>query len=143
MEPTGRMLRFIQQAVLILLIGIFAQTASAQIEGVRVVGDGETTRITIWSSAPVDVRSFASETGSAQQVRVDFDLSVNASGPSQEVPAATGVSGYRWQDGFLAFELLFSRRPPSIQARMRSASFLAILSPLGGMNGSAVWVTRA
>ena len=32
---------------------------------------------------------------------------------------------------FLALELLFSSRPPSIQARIRSASFLASLSPFG------------
>lgn len=100
------MFQFARNLILICaLFGLGALPGLAQVESVRVVGDGETTRITIWSSAPVEARSLASDSPSGQQILVDFGLSSRATGPGQAVPSATGIAAYRWQDGFLAFEL--------------------------------------
>ena len=64
-------------------------------------------------------------------------------GPSGLAEGSTSSFAILGPLDFLALELLFSSRPPSIQDRTRSASFLASLSPLGGMKGSAVWVMEA
>ena len=136
-EPIGGMSHLIRQCVLLVLsVFLAAAGAHAQIESVRVVGDGETTRVTIWSTGPVEARSFASEAAPGPQIRVDFGLSVNASGPSQPVPAATGVASYRWQDGFLAFDLarpmMVARQldlpPTGDEARWRIVLDLAAVS---------------
>jgi len=71
-------------------------TARAQVESVRVVGDGELTRITIWTGEEMDAETLLWSSGTRRQILVALEGAAAASGPVQPVPAATGVTGYGW-----------------------------------------------
>ncbi|MCI4644406.1 MAG: N-acetylmuramoyl-L-alanine amidase, partial [Hyphomonadaceae bacterium] len=79
--------------------------AAADIQSVRVVGDGELTRITMWADAAVEAEIFLSGDAVPGQILVALDGAQNVSGPPVPVPPATGVSAYGWQSGFLSFTL--------------------------------------
>ncbi|MEL6662419.1 MAG: N-acetylmuramoyl-L-alanine amidase [Pseudomonadota bacterium] len=89
-----------------LIACLWAASAVAQIETVRVVGDGQVTRVTMWSQSALDTEVLLSETHSRQQILVAIDgASAAVDGPIEPVSPATGVAGYGWQDGFLAITL--------------------------------------
>ncbi|MEL6753599.1 MAG: hypothetical protein AAFO57_06205, partial [Pseudomonadota bacterium] len=89
-----------------LIACLWAASAVAQIETVRVVGDGQVTRVTMWSQSALDTEVLLSETHSRQQILVAIDgASAAVDGPMEPVSPATGVAGYGWQDGFLAITL--------------------------------------
>ncbi|MEM9740038.1 MAG: N-acetylmuramoyl-L-alanine amidase [Pseudomonadota bacterium] len=80
--------------------------ASGQVDSVRVVGDGVVTRVTLWSDGPLQTDVLVAREENARQVLVAFDgASAATQGPMRPVSHATGISGYGWQDGFLAFNL--------------------------------------
>lgn len=90
----------------LVLIGLTAgHLAAAQVEAVRVVGDGNVTRVTIWTGVETRAETLLWDTGGRQQILVAIGDTLPASGPVQPVPPATGVSAYGWQSGFLAFTL--------------------------------------
>lgn len=92
--------------LLFVVILLFAALpARGQVESVRVVGDGEITRITLWLDEPATAQAFLGETTGAQQVLLAFDGTGLQSGAREPVSAATGVAAYGWQDGFFVFTL--------------------------------------
>jgi N-acetylmuramoyl-L-alanine amidase len=99
--------RFSLLCTVLFLLGISltAPLARADIESVRVVGDGEFTRITMWADEAVEARVLMSGDAGPAQILVSLEGAANTSGPPVPVPPATGVSGYGWQSGFLAFTL--------------------------------------
>lgn len=116
---------------------VWVSGAFGQVDTVRVVGDGEVTRLTLWSDAPIEADVFLSEATASRQVLVAFEgASATKSGPPQPVSLATGVSGYGWQDGFLAFSLarpmMVSRKlelpPAGDESRHRLVIDLAAVS---------------
>ncbi|MEO0817731.1 MAG: N-acetylmuramoyl-L-alanine amidase [Pseudomonadota bacterium] len=99
-------IHFLRTILLFLAISILVGPALAQVENVRVVGDGEVTRLTLWSQSPIEADVLLSNSTGARQVLVAFDGgSASTTGPQRDVSLATGVAGYGWQDGFLAFTL--------------------------------------
>lgn len=98
-------LSFLCSVLFLLGILLTAPLARADIESVRVVGDGEFTRITMWADEAVEARVLMTGEAGPAQILVSLEGAANASGPAVSVPPATGVSGYGWQSGFLAFTL--------------------------------------
>lgn len=98
--------QFFRLLALCMLVGwAHACSAAGQVDGVRVVGDGQVTRITIWTGQETDAETLFWDSGECQQILVALENSGATTGPVQAVPPATGVSGYGWQSGFLAFTL--------------------------------------
>lgn len=91
--------------LLIFMLIASAVPGAAQVSGVRVVGDGEITRVTLWLDAPRGAQALHGETTGAQRVLIAFEGAGRDTGPVEPVSSATGVASYGWQDGFLAFSL--------------------------------------
>ncbi len=90
--------------------------AAAQIDSMRVVGDGQVTRVTMWSAGPIEADVMLAEDQATQQVLVALEgAGMALDGPAQPVSPATGVAGYGWQDGFLAITLA---RPMMVSRRL-------------------------
>ncbi len=82
---------------------------------VRVVGDGQVSRVTVWLPQPVKVHHFVTETVSRQEIVLDLDGLGAPDVALQPIPATTGVSGYSWQGGQLRLALA---RPMMVARRL-------------------------
>lgn len=139
-------MRLLLRTFLITLVFVFVASSLAhpQVEGVRVVGDGQVTRITIWTGSDMAADTLLWDSGSRQQVLLAFETGGATSGPLQPVPPATGVRGYGWQSGFLAFTLdrpmMVSRQlslpPAGDDPRHRLVLDLAAVSPVRFANAA-------
>lgn len=91
------------RSVSVLLILCFGAVFGAfpDVSQVRVVGDGEPTRITIWTDAPEEAEAYATETGGVR--RIIFPLRSN--GYSAEGLGGGGVRVWSLNPGRLEFEL--------------------------------------
>lgn len=131
-------LRFILFPILALLVfcSVAGPGAWADIQSVRVVGDGELTRITMWADEAVDAEVFLAGDSGPGQILVSLEGARDQSGPVVSIPPATGVSAYGWQSGFLAFTLAkpmmvarqLSLPPTGDEARYRIVIDLAAVS---------------
>ncbi|MEM8572770.1 MAG: N-acetylmuramoyl-L-alanine amidase [Pseudomonadota bacterium] len=128
---------FLRFALALAFALVWAGGAFAQIDSVRVVGDGDVTRLTLWSNAPIEADTFLTEAASVRQVLLAVEgVDTAKTGPQQPVTLATGVAGYGWQNGFLAFTLdkpmMVSRKlelpPAGDEPRFRLVIDLAAVS---------------
>ncbi|MEM1106236.1 MAG: N-acetylmuramoyl-L-alanine amidase [Pseudomonadota bacterium] len=106
------------RAILVLLAwaATLASPAAGQIDGVRIVGDGQVTRVTLWSAGPIAGEVLVSEAAGASQILLALDEAVGrADGPRQPVSAATGVASYGWERGALSLTLA---RPMMVSRRL-------------------------
>jgi len=93
-----------------LLAGMWAGGAPARadtlaVDGVRVVGNGDPSRLTVWMSGPAETEVFLHQTGETSELLVDLGLVDMRSGEPSPLDPGTGLTAYRWSGGQLVFEL--------------------------------------
>ncbi|MEL6386569.1 MAG: N-acetylmuramoyl-L-alanine amidase [Pseudomonadota bacterium] len=97
--------QWIRLVVLCLALFACAPIVAADVAGVRAVGNGDPSRLTIWLTRATETRTFIRQVGNQRQLVVDLVRTDALSGPSQPLNAATGLVSYRWADGQLVFDL--------------------------------------
>ncbi|MEM7766372.1 MAG: N-acetylmuramoyl-L-alanine amidase [Pseudomonadota bacterium] len=106
------------------------------VEGVRIVGNGDPSRLTVWMTDAADTAIFIRQTGTSAQLVIDLGLTDSRSGALAPLNAAAGLAGYRWSGGQLVFDMarpmMVSRKldlpPAGSEARHRLVVDLATVS---------------
>ncbi len=93
-------------AFLLAGAGVRASWADTlQVDGVRAVGNGDPTRLTVWMNRAADTQVFLSRTGERDELVIDLGLMDMRSGAVSPLDPASGLAGYRWAGGQLVLPL--------------------------------------
>ena len=127
---------FLTGLALVACVALPAQARESVPAEVRVVGNGDPSRVTLWSEVPFQATAELSADSLGYRIVVTPAMDLSATTDAEPVDPATGVASYAWKNGALHLDLsqpmmiarVITLPPAGVEARHRYILDLSTVS---------------